>query len=169
MNVGDGRVAGFMIFTGTYELVVDPKNRLSIPASIRSQMDPERDGMRFYLVPGTRRGTLALYADRYFEQYAETYHASLTANDEKEDFEQVFYAMATLLDIDRQGRVVLPQRALEYTGLGRKVTLAGQRDHLVIWNREQFGRFIEENWSRYPDLLRQARLKTEMSKLNGAR
>lgn len=168
MDLGHWRVTEFMIFTGIYELAVDPKNRLSIPANIRAQMDPERDGTAFYLVPGSRRGTLALYADRYFERYAEAYHASLTANDEKEDFEQVFYAMATLLDIDRQGRVVLPQRALEFTGLGKKVTVAGQRDHLVIWNREQFGRFIEENWSRYPDLLRQARLKTEMSKLNGA-
>lgn len=154
-----------MIFTGTYELAVDPKNRLSIPANIRAQMDPQKDGTRFYVVPGNRRGTLGLYADQYFERYAEAYHAGLTANDEKEDFEQVFYSMATLLDIDKQGRVVLPQRVLDYTGLGRKVTLAGQRDHLVIWDRDRFDQFIEDNWSRYPDLLRQARLKTEMSKL----
>jgi MraZ protein len=156
-----------MIFTGTYELTVDPKNRLSIPANIRAQMDPEKDGTRFYLVPGNRRGTLGLYADQYFERYAEAYHASLTANDEKEDFEQVFYAMATLLDLDKQGRVVMPQRVLEYAGVGKKVTVAGQRDHLVIWNRDRFDQFIEENWQRYPDLLKQARLKTEMSKLNG--
>ena len=157
-----------MIFTGTYELAVDPKNRLSIPANIRAQMDPEKDGTRFYVVPGNRKGTLGLYADQYFDRYAEAYHASLTANDEKEDFEQIFYSMATLLDIDKQGRVVLPQRALDYTELGRKVTLAGQRDHLVIWDRDRFNQFIEDNWSRYPDLLRQARLKTEMSKSNGA-
>jgi len=140
---------------------------LSIPANIRALMDPEKDGTRFYLVPGNRRCTLALYADKYFERYAEAYHASLTANDEKEDFEQVFYAMATLLDIDRQGRVVLPQRVLDYSGLGKKVTVAGQRDHLVIWNRERFNQFMDENWQRYPDLLRQARLKTELSKANG--
>jgi|WetSurMetagenome_2_1015567.scaffolds.fasta_scaffold339956_1 MraZ protein len=156
-----------MIYTGTYELAVDPKNRLSIPANIRAQMDPEKDGMRFYLVPGTRRRTLALYAENYFERYAETYHASLSDNDAKEDFEQVFYAMATLLDIDKQGRVVLPQRVMDFAGIGRKVTMAGQRDHLVIWNRERFDEFLEENWSRYPDLLQQARLKTELGKANG--
>jgi MraZ protein len=156
-----------MIYTGTYELAVDPKNRLSIPANIRAQMDPEKDGTRLYLVPGVRKGTLALYADRYFERYAEEYHASLIANDEKEDFEQVFYAMATMLDIDKQGRVVLPQRVMEYAGIGRKVTLAGQRDHMVVWNRDRFDEFMQDNWSRYPDLLRQARLKTELSKTNG--
>jgi MraZ protein len=157
-----------MIFTGTYELSVDPKNRLSIPAGIRAGMDPERDGTRFYLVPGARKGTLALYADQYFERYAEQAHSSLDATDEKDDFEQVFYSMATALDIDRQGRVVLPQRILDYAGVGKKVTLAGRRDHLVIWNREDFKDFMDRNWDRYPDLLRQARLKTELSRKNGA-
>jgi len=158
-----------MIYTGTYELTVDPKNRLSIPAGIRSSMDAERDGARLYLVPGGRQRTLALYADRYFERYAEEYHASLEANDEKEDFEQVFYAMATVLDIDKQGRVVVPQRILDYSGIGKKVTVAGQRDHLVIWNREEFKAFMDRNWGRHPDLLRQARLKTELSRANGGR
>ncbi len=156
-----------MIFSGTYELTVDPKNRLSIPAGIRSAMDPERDGTGFYLVPGGRKGTLALYADQYFERYAEQCHSSLQATDEKDDFEQIFYSMATPMDLDRQGRVVLPQRIVKYAGIGRKVTLAGRRDHLVIWNREDFERFMDENWYRYPDLLRQARLKTELSRQNG--
>lgn len=153
-----------MLFTGTYELTMDLKNRLSIPANVRAAMDTEKDGSGFYLVPGSRRGTLALYPDRYFERYAEQYHSSLEATDEKDDFEQVFYAMATLVDIDKQGRVVLPQRILEYAGIGKKVTLAGRRDHLVIWNREAFDRFMKENWDRYPDLLRRAQLKTELSR-----
>ena len=156
-----------MIYSGKYELTVDPKNRLSIPASIRSAMDPDQDGSRFYLVPGSRRGTLELYADRYFERYAERYHASLEANEEKEDFEQIFYAMATQMDVDKQGRVVLPQRILDYAGISKKVTLAGQRDHLVLWNRNDFQAFMDSNWTRYPDLLRQARLKTEKGKENG--
>jgi len=158
-----------MIFTGTYELTIDPKNRLSIPANIRSQMDPEKDGTRLYLVPGERQGLLNLYADRYFERYAEQYHSTLRPNQEKENFEMVFYAMATLLDIDKQGRVVLPQRILDYTKLGRQVTITGSRDHMVVWNREDFTRFMENNWSRYPDLLRQAQLLTEMSGANGQR
>jgi len=156
-----------MIFTGTFELGVDPKNRLSIPAAVRSAMDPERDGTRFYLVPGRRKGTLGLYADRYFECYAEQYHSSLQATEEKEDFETIFYSMATPVDIDKQGRVVLPQRILDYAGIGKKVTLAGRRDHLVLWNREEFQAFMDKNWDRYPDLLRQAQLKTELSRANG--
>jgi len=168
-RVGNKRVTGLMIFTGTFELNVDPKNRLSIPSAVRAVMDPERDGSRLYLVPGERKGTLALYADRYFERYAEQYHSSLHATEEKDDFEQVFYSMATLLEIDKQGRVVLPYRIMGLVGMGKKVTLAGQRDHLVLWDRDTFNEFLKGNWGRYPDLLKQARLKTELSKTNGSR
>jgi len=158
-----------MIYTGIYELAIDPKNRLSIPASIRSHMDPESDGSGFYLVPGYRQGLLSLYADKYFERYAEKYHSTLRPNQEKEDFEMVFYAMATLLDIDKQGRVVLPQRILDFAKIGKQVTVSGARDHLVMWNRNEFAGYMENNWNRYPDLLRQAQLLTEMNGSNGPR
>ncbi len=40
-----------MLYTGTYELTIDSKNRLCIPANIRASMDPERDGTGF--LPGS--------------------------------------------------------------------------------------------------------------------
>jgi MraZ protein len=124
-------------------------------------MDPETDGTAFYLVPGDRQGLLSLYADKYFEGYAEKYHSTLRPNQEKQDFEMVFYAMATLLDIDKQGRVVLPQRILDFAEISKRVSISGARDHLVIWNRDDFSKYMKKNWSRYPDLLRQAQLLTE--------
>jgi MraZ protein len=150
-----------MLFTGTYELTIDNKNRLSIPAGVRSAMDPEKDGTRFYLVPGSRRGTLGLYGDRYYEAYSEQYHASLPPAQEKEDFEDLFYSMAAVLDVDRQGRVVLPQRLLEFGGIAGPVTLTGARDHLVLWNRKDHEAFLAENQQRYQDLLRRAQQQAQ--------
>ena len=83
-----------MLFTSTHELSIDSKNRLSIPASIRSAMDAKQDGTRFYLVPGDWNRTLNLYSDKYFEQYAEKYHASLEPGPEKQMFETVFHRKA---------------------------------------------------------------------------
>jgi MraZ protein len=153
-----------MLYTGTYELTIDAKNRLSIPASIRSAMDPEKDGTRFYLVPGNRRGTLSLYGDQYYERYSEQYHASLMPAQEKEDFEDLFYAMASLLDVDKQGRVVLPQRLLDFAGVGGLVTLTGARDHLSIWSRKDHEAFMEQNRQRYTDVLRQAQQQSVQKK-----
>ncbi len=150
-----------MLYTGSYELTIDAKNRLSVPANIRSSMDPERDGTGFYLVPGNRRGTLCLFGDKYYERYSEQYHASLMPAQEKEDFEDLFYGVASLLEVDKQGRVVLPQRLLDFAGVSGQVTMSGARDHLVLWNRKDHEAFMEENRQRYTDLLRRAQQQTQ--------
>lgn len=145
-----------MLYTGTYELSIDPKNRLSIPSSVRSSMDPDKDGTCFYLVPGSRQGTLGLFGDKYYERYSEQYHASLPPAQEKEDFEDLFYSMASLLEVDKQGRVLLPQRLLDFAGISGAVTLTGARDHLVLWNRADHAAFMKANQQRYTDVLRRA-------------
>ncbi len=156
-----------MLYTGTFELTIDPKNRLSIPAGIRRSMDPEQDGKGFYLVPGDWRGSLNLYADRYFNAFTQQRQASLEPGDEMEIFDAVFFGQATQLDIDKQGRVALPQWMLDMAKVGKQVMLSGARDHLILWDRAEYLQFMEDNGARYKDLLRQARAKTQQLRQNG--
>ena len=43
-----------LLLTGEYELTIDEKNRLSIPARLREQIDTEQYGRGFYLVLGVK-------------------------------------------------------------------------------------------------------------------
>ena len=156
-----------MLFTGIYELTVDAKNRLSIPAAVRAGVDPRRHGKDFYLVPGDRQGTLCLYPSFYFEEYVERRYAALKRSERKRDFEAIFYSMATLLEVDGQGRVVLPQRWLSFVGFGREVTLTGARDHLSVWNRADYEVFMKSKWDEYPRLLDEAEQDTKAEKVDG--
>lgn len=149
-----------MVLSGTYELTIDGKNRLSIPASVRAALDSETQGTTFYIVPGTPITTLHLYPDRYFQSYSEQRHASLTPSAEQTQFEQVYYSMVTLLEPDNQGRVVLPKWLLDNVGIGKQVTVTGARDHLVIWNRAEHAIFMRQNGPRHPDLYQFAVDKT---------
>lgn len=146
-----------MLFTGAYELTIDDKKRLSIPAQIRTGMDPGLDGTGFYLVLGDRPGTLALYADRYFHQYAERLASEMTPGVEQQTFEKVFYSKCAQLAIDKQGRVALPEHMVEAVGLGKAVYLTGARDHLDLWNKDDYERFIRDNQNRIMELQNQAR------------
>ena len=56
-----------MFLAGTHELTIDAKNRLSIPFAIRRKLS-EDDGHSFYVVPGRRDRTLALYPEKYYER-----------------------------------------------------------------------------------------------------
>jgi len=156
-----------MLFTSTYELAIDAKNRLSMPASIRSKMDPDVDGTGFYLVTGEWPNTLNLYPEKYFHAFAQQQHASLDPGEETDMYETVFYGRATELELDKQGRVVLPQWMLSLAGIGKKVALSGSRDHLVLWDREAHRRFMDANGSRSKDLLRLAQMQTKIYRQNG--
>lgn len=152
-----------MFCVGFHELTIDDKNRLSIPASIRSSMDVEKDGAFFYLAPGERENTLDLFPEKYFPEYVERLHQSLKRNKDAADFETFFLSMSAPLEMDKQGRVLLPQQHLQYAGMGRQIMLTGNRDRLVMWNREEGQRFIQRTWGKYIELMRLAQRGDEPS------
>ncbi len=141
-----------MLFTGKYDLTLDEKKRLSIPAAIRSSMDPETDGTGFYITVGHPPGTLALFGNRYFRRYAERLASEMVPGEERLTFEQVFYSQCAELDIDKQGRVILPEHLVDAVNLGRSVCLTGSRDRLVLWNKEQYEAFVAQHRNRMMEL-----------------
>jgi DNA-binding transcriptional regulator/RsmH inhibitor MraZ len=56
--------------------------------------------------------------------------------------------------------VVLPKSTTDFVGIDRQVALTGARDHLVVWNRNDYTAFLREHWDRYPELLRSAQQST---------
>jgi MraZ protein len=146
-----------MLFTGAYELTIDDKKRLSVPAAIRSNMDSKSDGDGFYLVLGDHPGTLALFGNQYFVRYADRLASEMPPGAEQQTFEKVFYSKCAELSIDKQGRVALPDHMLDAVGLQRHVYLTGARDHLDLWNKDDYERFIRENQNRIMELQNKAR------------
>jgi len=118
---------------GEYELSIDEKNRMLIPSEIRRQIDPEHDGEAFFLVVGVNRVPW-LYPERYYEELVSRKPAELTPDQDALARDQLFFAMASRMEWDKQGRLLFPEKTLRRTGLGKEVTLIGVRDHLELWN-----------------------------------
>ena len=51
------------------------------------------------------------------------------------DFERRIYPSASEIELDGQGRMIIPAKLRAYAGLGNEVTVAGVRDHFEIWDR----------------------------------
>jgi len=75
-----------MLHTGAYELTIDEKKRLSIPAAIRNSMDPKVDGTGFYLVLGDWPGTLGLFGNVYFKRYAKRLATQMPPGQQRQIF-----------------------------------------------------------------------------------
>ncbi len=153
-----------MFLVGAFNLSIDPKNRLSIPFAIRRKLSEERDGHSFYVLPGRRPGTLALYAEKYYERIQEHQPADDRLSDAAYAYRQFEFSQSALLDPDGQGRILIPERLLKRVGLGRHVVLIAVRDHLELWRPEDFAAFEESMWPDYPQ--KRARAMEEVGRLS---
>lgn len=142
-----------MVFTDAYERSLDAKNRLQIPAEFRRVMDPEIHGETFYLCPGERHNTLSLYPERTFHALAERLRTEEMQGEDSLAFEQLYYGLASRLDMDKQGRVVFPERQLSLVELGKDITLAGARTRIDVWRTSDYAEFLKTSFgSRWQDL-----------------
>ncbi|MFL6029195.1 MAG: division/cell wall cluster transcriptional repressor MraZ, partial [Gaiellaceae bacterium] len=73
------------------------------------------------------------------DEWARQVHDPLAARDalskDTRRLRRFLYSGAVEAEIDKQGRVMIPARLLEYAKLGREVVVAGVHDHLEIWDR----------------------------------
>jgi len=145
-----------LVLFGEYELTVDEKNRFLVPSQVRKQLEPERDGEAFFLVTG-RDGRLWLYPERHYELLVSRDPSELTPSEDTLAFDRLMLGLASRVEWDKQGRVLLPDRALRRAGIGKEVTLVGARDHLEIWNRTDWDAEREQLEARRRDLVEKIR------------
>lgn len=117
------------MFLGEHEHTIDAKGRMAVPARFRAQMD------RGAVISKGMGACLSVYTmDRWEEKSAEL--TSDKTSDELRDFERRIYPSASEVELDGQGRMIIPARLRTYARLGNEVTVAGVRDHFEIWDRQ---------------------------------
>ena len=133
------------MFLGEYEHAIDAKGRMAVPAKFRTQMD------RGAVISKGMGTCLSVYTMERWEQKSDELIAG-KSSDELRDFERRIYPSASELELDAQGRIIIPAKLRTYANLGTEVTIAGVRDHFEIWDRTA--------WQTY-----QERLDAEGSKI----
>jgi len=144
------------VLFGEYELTIDDKNRLLVPADIRKAIPPE-SGEGFFLVQGSNRVPW-MYPERYYEDLATRDPGDMTPSEDLLAFDQLHFAMASKLPWDKQGRVLVPEKVLMRASIGKEVTLIGARDHLELWNRADWEVRREELLNRSSEITARAKL-----------
>jgi MraZ protein len=162
-----------LLFTGTFEHAIDAKQRLAIPSEVRDRINPEADGEALYAMIGqglpiavtddgeqqTGSGSkaLCLYTERGFEQRAEQLDHSELPSDDVLMYERMMFPLARRVDLDKQGRVRLPETLLKLAELDKDVVLIGVKDHLEIHDRARWNAYLTQMLNQRPELLRNPR------------
>ncbi|HEX5582897.1 division/cell wall cluster transcriptional repressor MraZ [Gaiella sp.] len=117
------------MFIGTYEHTIDDKSRLTLPARFREALG---DGV--VLARGID-GNGAVYPRETWKVTVEDRMSALDPlSGEARQLRRFFFAGAGEADIDGSGRVLVPAWLVEHAGLERVVVVAGNYDHLELWN-----------------------------------
>lgn len=114
------------MFTGTYERSLDGKGRLVLPPKHRARL-PEGG----YLTP--HAGCLALFPADVFEEML----AHMREQVRRGELERAALVGASTsaeeVELDAQGRIVLPPRLRSFAALETDVVVTGVYDHVEIW------------------------------------
>ena len=137
-----------MLLTGTHARTLDDKNRLVLPKRVREQLGgPET----LFVTPGPDQ-CLWLYTQSGLEEFAGKLDAAPAADAEARVFRRLIFAQTEAVDVDRTGRVLIPERLIQLAVLQHEVVLIGVRDHLELWDAERWKRYLNDNSTRFDAL-----------------
>ena len=120
------------MFMGEYNHIIDAKGRLIIPARFRELL-----GEEFILTKGLD-GCLSIYPMDAWEAFETKLRALPLTNKNARTFTRFFVAGATNCELDRQGRILVPQTLREFAGLEKEVVLTGNLDRIEIWSKDNW-------------------------------
>ncbi len=120
------------MFLGEFEYKIDEKGRVPIPPKFRRELE---EGV--VLTPGVERCVNA-YPLAEWEKLAATLTTGSVTPSKLRRLNRAIFATAFSLNIDGQGRVVLPIPLREYAGIEDEVVIAGANTYLELWNKEQW-------------------------------
>ena len=135
------------MFYGEYEHSIDEKGRLIIPARLRA---PMKDNFidRFFITRGFEK-CLFVFAEQEWRRIEENFRALPFTKSVARNFTRSFYSGACESDCDKQGRILIPKRLLEYAGLKKDVRIIGVSRRVEIWDKEAWEAYSQKSLEDY--------------------
>ncbi|MCR4782601.1 MAG: division/cell wall cluster transcriptional repressor MraZ [Lachnospiraceae bacterium] len=125
------------MFMGEYSHSIDAKGRLIIPSKLRDQL-----GESFVITKGLD-GCLFIYPNSEWETIeAKFREVPLTTKDARK-FSRFFFAGASQMEVDKQGRILVPSTLREFASLKKEVVLVGVLDRVEVWDKDKWENSVD--------------------------
>lgn len=122
-----------MNFSGQYNVSIDLKGRISVPATFREELRESYQSESVF-VTVFKEGLIA-YPPSRWEKIRENVKA-LPEGPVKDAFRRNRIAPAQECLFNKQGRVQIPQALREHAGLQKDAVVVGMDDKIEIWNQQ---------------------------------
>jgi MraZ protein len=90
-----------------------------------------------------------LYTQGGLEHLAAQLDEAPATDAEVRVFRRLYFAQTEAVDVDRSGRILIPDRLFQFASLQHEVVLIGVRDHLELWDSQRWQQYLTQNAPRF--------------------
>ena len=127
------------MFIGEYQHALDSKNRMIVPSKLREEL-----GNKFVITKGLD-GCLYAYPQDEWKNLEEKMKTLPLTNRDARSFVRFFFAGACEIEMDKQGRGLIPQNLKEYAGIEKEIVSIGVLTRVEIWSKEKWQEYNDSN------------------------
>lgn len=127
-----------VFFVGEYQVTFSGQGRIIVPKKIREALG---GGKTFTLTKGFE-SCLSGFRNSDWEKAASILISQSTLENRKEETKRHLFSSAAIIEIDTQGRFVIPKNLLDYAGLKNNATIIGVGDHFEIWEPQRWEKYL---------------------------
>jgi len=130
---------GAVMFIGEYKHAIDSKNRMIVPSKFREGLDSS-----FVLTKGLD-GCLYAYPMNEWKELEKKLRALPLTSKDARAFVRFFFSGANEINIDKQGRALIPQTLKEYAAIEKEIVSIGVASRIEIWSNEKWESYNESD------------------------
>lgn len=120
------------MFMGEYNHTIDAKGRLIVPAKFREALGDE------FVVTRGLDDCLFVFPNEGWKVFEEKLSTLPVANKNARRFARFFLSGAATVELDKQGRILIPATLREYGALEKEVVFIGVANRVEIWSKERW-------------------------------
>ncbi len=138
------------MFIGHYYHSIEAKGRLAIPALYREELASGG------VVTWGLDGCLFLFPNSYWQKLSEKLASLPMTNPQARNLTRLLVQSASDLNLDSQGRTLIPEHLRKIANLKKQVVVAGSLNRIEIWDRDNYHEHLDliaKTVSTNPDLI----------------
>ena len=122
---------------GTYECKVDAKGRLMVPSALKKQLAPVlQDG--FVIKRAVFQNCLELYPMEEWNVLMDRMNKLNRFKKKNVDFIRKFTAGVKTVEVDANGRLLIPRDLIAFAGIGKEIVLSSGINIVEIWDKDKY-------------------------------
>jgi MraZ protein len=137
------------MYRGNHQVCVDKVGRLRLPAAFRSVVDEHHDTSFF--ITSMDGHSIEIYPMREWMKLEEQLMERSILDPAVKKFLTIHFYFGEIVEMDAQGRLLLPGRLRESAKITDNVVIFGNLTHMCVVNRDQFEHDILAEQTLSPD------------------